>query len=100
MIIGGIVSRLTRIPRYVVAQRLVAADGDEGQHRLIELARIDQGGVAFDDPPAFELANPLQNSRRGQAYDPGNVCLGYSGIILKKLQYCGVYFVDHSVLLP
>src|SRR5258708_39096987 len=81
----------------IVAERLLAPDGDESQHRLLELTRIDQGGVALDDPPAFELANSLQTSGRGQHSDPGDDSLGASGIFLKKIQYCRIYFVYHSV---
>src|SRR5260221_3516154 len=87
-----------RVRDAVVAGRLLAADGDERQHGLLELPRIDQGRVALDDPTAFQLPDTLQDSRRGQTDNPGDVGLRYSGVFLQKIQYCGVCFVNHSVL--
>ena len=62
--------------------------------------RIYEGGVPANDAARFELTNALQNGRRGQTYDTGNVRLRYPGVFLKKIQNCGISFVDHSVIMP
>src|SRR5258708_39991926 len=81
----------------VVAGSLLAANGDKGQHGLIKLMRVDQSCIALDDASALQLADSLEHGRRGKTHDPGDLSLGYSGVILKKIQYYGIYFVYHSV---
>lgn len=45
----------------VVAKGLLAADGDESEHRLFELMRIDQGRISLDYTAGLELPDPLKN---------------------------------------
>ncbi len=80
----------------IVAGRLFALDRHERQHRLIDGMGVDEGGVTPDDPSAFEFPNPFEDGGRGQSDGAGDFRLRYPSVILKKLDYLGVYFVDHS----
>jgi hypothetical protein len=62
--------------------------------------RIDQRSVPLDDAPPLELPNTLQDRRGRQALPTLATSLRNPGVLLKKIQNRGVYFVNHSVLLP
>jgi hypothetical protein len=47
--------------------------------------RIKERRVPFDDPAAFELADPLEHGGRRQADRPRYLGLRNSGIYLKKI---------------
>ena len=51
------------------------ADRDEREHRTIHRVGIDLSGVAFDDPPGFQLADAFQNRRRRRGRRPCDICL-------------------------
>src|SRR5258708_13500312 len=63
----------------------------------MQLMRVDQSCIALDEASALQLADSPEHGRRGETHDPGDLSLGYSGVLLKKIQYCGIYFVYHSV---
>ena len=89
-----------RVGDAVIARRFFGADRHERQHRLIERVRINKGGIAPYDPARFQLPYPLEDGGRGQPDNPGDVSLGDSGVLLKKIQDCAICFVDHSEIMP
>src|SRR5258708_4247693 len=75
-----------------IAVRSEEAPGDDSVSHALA-----QSCIALDDASALQLADSLEHGRRGETHDPGDLSLGYSGVLLKKIQYCGIYFVYHSV---
>ena len=78
--------------------RLLATDSDEGQHRLIQGVRVDQGRVSLDHASALELPDALEHRGRGKPYRSGHIGLRYPGVFLKKRHYCYINVVNHSVI--
>src|SRR5688572_31633717 len=72
-----------RLRNLVLGAGLVRADRHEGQHAEPERLRIEQCGVAGDQPARFQLADPLENRRRREAYGSGDIGLCLPGVTLK-----------------
>jgi len=70
----------------LVGRSIVAADRDKRQESEAQSLRVHLSAVAADHTSSFELANPLENRRRGQPHRTGDVDLCFAGIRLELIQ--------------
>ena len=81
----------------LIGQGLIAADGDECEQPEAEGLGIDLRAIAADDAPGFELADPFEDRRGGEADRTGDIHLGFARVRLELIEDLEVDWVEGSL---
>jgi hypothetical protein len=82
-----------RLRNPVFGTGLIAAHGDKGQQSEPDDFGIDLCDITAERTARFELANSLQNGRRGEPDRPGYFGLRFPSVGLQQLEYVKVGIV-------